>query len=1117
MLLLNANDVVSTERLIDELWGESPPATVAKSVQVYVSRLRKEIGAQRLVTRPPGYVLQVDPLELDVACFERLVAEARRADPRAAADKLRDALAMWRGPPLADLAYEAFAQPEIARLQELRLAAIEERLSADLEVGRHAEVIAELDALVSEHPLRERLRHQQMLALYRSGRQAEALEAYRQARAVLVDELGIEPGLDLRELESAILAQDASLQAAPEPDEPHASSGVGFVGRRRELEQLDGALHDALGGRGRLVLLAGEPGIGKSRLAEELLERARASGAQVLVGRCWEAGGAPAYWPWVQALRAYIRICEPAQLRAQLGPGAADLAQLLPELRELFPDLPPPSAPESEGARFRLFEAATEFLRSVTRVQPLALMLDDVHAADEPSLLLLRFTAREIADQRLLVVCAYRDVDPTLRAPLSGALAELVREPQTAHVALTGLAEADVAEYIAVSTGVEPAPRLVAAIHAETEGNPLFVGEVVRLLDGEGRIADGDAHLGIPPGVRVVIGQRVERLSAQCRDVLAAASVMGREFQLDALMGLSELPRDQLLDVLDEALAERLLTDVPGAHGRLRFGHALIRDTLYDELTSARSLLLHRLAGEALEVIYAGDLEPHLSELAQHFYAAAPGGTTDKAIAYARRAGDRAAAQLAYEEAVRHFELALTLVTETTARCDVLLALGDAHARAGDRAASKQTYDQAAQLAAASDLREHFAHAALGYGGRIIWDVSRDDEHLLTLLEQALDGLPDEDSALRVRVLARLSGGPLRDARFPPERFARLSDEALAMARRVGDPATIAYAVHANISGHLTPDYAPRRLELATELLEVATRSGDAERVLDAHSERSEALFELGRRDEAERELDAMALVALELRQPSQAWLARTHHARLALLDGRLDEAERLVTEAHEMGELVQSWNATVTYLLQLYALRREQGRLGEIEDLVRRSGQDYATYPIFRCVAAQTAVAEGNADEARELLEALTADDFAQLPYDEEWLLSICLLAEVACALADVERARLLYERLLPYEDRVAITCQELSIGAVARYLGLLAAAIGRPDDAERHFEHALELNALIGARPWLAYTQEDYARFLGMRGAVDDAKRADGLLAEAAATYAELGMPSSAERART
>jgi DNA-binding SARP family transcriptional activator/tetratricopeptide (TPR) repeat protein len=1128
LLLLNANVVVSRDRIIDELWGEQPPATAAKLVQVYVSRLRKALEPDRprgdsariLVTRTPGYLIAVEAEQLDLGRFERLRGEAREAlaagNPAGAAQKLREALALWRGPPLSDLAYERFAQKEIGRLEELHLAALEERLDADLALGRHADLIGELESLVAEHLLRERLRGQLMHALYRCGRQAEALEVYQDARRALTDELGIEPGRELRELQEAILRQDPALdhsavdEAAPEP-----SRGV-FVGRRRELAELAGALDDALAGRGRLVLLVGEPGIGKSRLADELMAQVRGRGARVIVGRCWEAGGAPAYWPWVQSLRAYVRETDPEALRAQLGAGGADLAQLLPELHELFSDLPEPPALESEGARFRLFEAASSFLRSAAQARPLVVVLDDLHAADEPSLLLLRFLAREIADSRLLVVCALRDVDPTMRDPLASALAELAREQRTAHIALAGLSEDDVAEYIELSSETRPAPRLVEAVHAETEGNPLFVAETVRLLETEGHIADPDAHLRIPPGVRAVIDQRVGRLSERCRSLLVPASVIGREFGLDALSGLSEVPRDQLLDALDEAMAERILGEVPGSPGRLRFGHALIRDTLYDELSPARRMQLHQDAAEALEAVHSDDVGPHLTELTHHYVAAAPIGVADRAVECARRAGDRAASQLAYEEAARLYEMALTLVEEPTARCDLLLLLGDVRARAGDSRASKPAFSEAAELAEEHGLSERLARAALGYGGRIIWERHQDDEYIIPVMERALAALGKEDSPLRVRLLARLAGGPLRSARFPRQRRFAMGREALDIARRLGDESTLAYALAGSLVAIESPDSTRETLDLSTELLDVALRTGDKERVLEAHEHRHERLFELGDLNQARAELDAMAALADEMRQPAQRWLVAVCRARLALLEGRLQEAENLIEEALQLGEHALSWNAAVAVRIQTYLLRREQGRLEEAREIVRNSAVEYPAFAGWPCAIAQIEAALGLEAESRRVFESLAGDDFADLLFQQDvWLVGISLLAEVATALGDAERASALYAVLLPYADRVAINYPEIAIGSVSRYLGMLGTTTARWEDAQRHFEDALAANERIGARPWLAHTHEDYARMLSARGGPGDGERALELARRARDGYRGLGMETFADEA--
>ena len=324
------------------------------------------------MTRAPGYELRVGRDGFDLHRFERRLATARSAeDPATAAGTLREALGLWRGRPLADLGYEPFCQADIARLEEVRLVALEDRVDADLALGRGPELVAELEALVQEQPLRERLRGQLLVALYRSGRQADALEAYQAARRTLVDELGIEPSPRLRELHQSILEQDAALEpVTPAPAAGAAPTGV-FVGRARELAELRAGVDEAFAGRGRLFLLSGEPGIGKSRLAEELAQIGRARGATVLLGRCWEAGGAPAYWPWIQALRAYVRACDAETLAEQAGAGAADLAQVVPELADRLPGLPPPSTLEPDLVRFRLFDATAEFLRNAAAERPI--------------------------------------------------------------------------------------------------------------------------------------------------------------------------------------------------------------------------------------------------------------------------------------------------------------------------------------------------------------------------------------------------------------------------------------------------------------------------------------------------------------------------------------------------------------------------------------------------------------------------------------------------------------------------------------------------------------------------------------------------------------------------
>ena len=438
ILLLNANELVSTDRIVDELWGDRPPKAAVKTVQVYVSRLRKILGAQAIVTRPPGYVLHVEDQQFDLRRFERLAAEGRRAlssgDVATGRAMLRDALALWRGAPLSDFVYEPFAQAEAARLKELRVATIEDRIEADLRAGQAAELVSELQALSAREPLRERLRGQLMLALYRSGRQADALDVYRDARTTLVEELGLEPGPELKKLERAILTHDPALER-PGMAQTARAPGV-FVGRGTELRTVLEALADAHDGRGGVLLLSGEPGIGKTRLADEVAAHARDQGIYTVRGRCWEEGGAPAYWPWVQLLRACMRSLEPEQLRRCVGSGGPELAELLPELREQLGDIPRPVVRDPETLRFRLFDAVVSFLGELAATErPLLVVLDDLHAADEPSLLLLRFLAGAIGDSRVLVLGAYRDTEPRRDEARTSARRPAARAPDDADPA----------------------------------------------------------------------------------------------------------------------------------------------------------------------------------------------------------------------------------------------------------------------------------------------------------------------------------------------------------------------------------------------------------------------------------------------------------------------------------------------------------------------------------------------------------------------------------------------------------------------------------------------------------------------------------------------------------
>ncbi|MBA3728367.1 MAG: AAA family ATPase, partial [Actinobacteria bacterium] len=863
-----------------------------------------------------------------------------------------------------------------------------------------------------------------------------------------------------------------------------------------------------------------EPGIGKSRLAEELAAEARARGGRVLWGRCWEAGGAPPYWPWVQSLRGLLREGDPEALRTHVGSGAPYLAQMLPDVDELFPDLPAPPGGGPEADRFRLFDATATFLRRAGADKPIMLVLDDLHAADESSLLLLRFVARELTGAHVLIVGTFRDTELLPDSPMAAALAELAREQATRQVSLSGLSEAQVTALIETTAGTSAVRQdLVRAIFAETEGNPLFVEEVVRLLASEGRLEKpGDDigwRLAIPHGVREAIGRRLRRLSDECNRSLGVASVVGREFDLEVLAAVTERTVDDVLDLLDEAVKARLLTEVPTSAGRLRFAHGLIRETLYDSMRVTRRVHLHRRVGETLERLHRDDLEPHLPELAHHFFQSA-GGQMSRAAEYARRAGDRASRLLAFEEAVRLYRMALRALDEQrpvdeAVRCELLLALGDALARAGEADGAKSVFLEAANVAMQRGMPEPLARAALGYGGRFVWEVGRGDPHLRRLLEEALSALGEDESALRARVMARLAAGPLRD---DVNREARddLSRRAVEMGRRGGDPGTLAYVLDGRYAAVWWPENLEERLALSAELVEAAARAGDREREFQGHHYLCLALLESGDTPAVHREVEAKARLGEEIRQPAQRWYLVSVRAALAVFSGRFDEGERLIEEMFELGDRAQGPMARAYEIGQLYALRRLQGRLAEVEPTLESLAGEYPTYLVLRCELAQARIELGRESRAREVLDDLARDDFGVLPRNDEWLFGTCLLAEVVAALGDASRAQILYDLLLPYGPRNAVSAPDAYTGSVSRNLGTLAVALSRPEVGAVHFEDALAMNERMGARPWVALTRYEYGRML--LSSDSDPARASEQLEMALETARQLGMATLEDR---
>ncbi len=516
-------------------------------------------------------------------------------------------------------------------------------------------------------PIPERPGSQPLAVVISTCLAKHSAERYQRADDVrqALEAIAARPGISTSAVRSPGRHVEDRLPRSPLLDPP--ATEVPFVGRTRERETLDELWTHAQGGRRQVCFLAGEPGIGKTRLSLEFA-RARADGrATVLIGRCEEEALVP-YQPFIEALRWYARICPEEDLRAQLAAvgGGGELSPFIPELTRRIPDLPTPAAMNPEGQRYRLFETVSALLAAMSRTHPVLLVVDDLHWADKPTLLLLKHIARAPEPAVMLVIGTYRDSELNRMHPLSEMLADLRREPTVTRLSLRGLDRGEVETLAGTLAESELPPALASQIGHSTEGNPFFVAEMLRHLNETGLLqrnaasAKDDApDLGLPEGVREVIGHRLSRLSEPCNRALSLASVLGREFDLRVLEALGDVAEEPLLDAIDEAKGAHLIDEVAGSAGRYTFHHALIRRTLYDELTTPRRVRLHRRVGEALEQLSAGKQDLPLPDLAHHFVQAASTGVSDKAIDYATRAGDRMAETLAHEEAGRFYDMAL--------------------------------------------------------------------------------------------------------------------------------------------------------------------------------------------------------------------------------------------------------------------------------------------------------------------------------------------------------------------------------------------------------------------------------------------------------------------------
>ena len=1059
-LALSRGWPVSVDAIVDLLWGEHAPPGVTATLQAYVSQLRRVLEPERqrrapatvLVTVAPGYALRVPDDAVDAHRFELAVTSTHRLlqpltarGPASltapelddASTALDEALARWRGTPYAELGDADAAVAERARLEELRMVALEDRAAAGLALGRHATVAAELESLTAAHPLRERLWALRALALTRSGRQADALDVMARLRAVLDEELGLEPSAELRELQTAVLRQDPDLDwvepAAGAPAVPVAAAAVPtpvrplpepvapwpMAGRDQDLSALERALAGAESGMPSYAVLTGEPGIGKTRLAAEIALRARDRGARVLLGRCSQNDGAPPLWPWRSVLE---------------GIGV---------------DLAPDATAEDEGAQFRAWERITGAVRSVAREHTTVVVLDDLHWADPSTLRVLRLlveTADPAAGERLLVLATWR-AHPEPVGVLAD-VAETFARRHAVRLALQGLPAPAVADLLERVSETPVSEELARSLRERTDGNPFFLVEFARLA-GE-RVPLDQLSASMPTAVSEVLSRRLTRLPDDTVRSLRTAAVIGRLFDTETLAAATGIDEDDLLDVVEPAQAAGLVRE--DGIDRFLFSHALVRDTLRAGMSASRLARAHARVAGVLEQL--GGRE---TEVARHWLAAGPSCSSQ-----AWRAAVGAATVVrrlhAYDEAADLLRQALRAMEDDPGatlsdRYDVLLALMDAYRWSADLPDLVATVERAIEVGRQMREPEAVARAAIATSRDGLWRSAppgQVNETVVAALRGSLERLPAQDGELRCLTMLAL-GNELWALTSFEERRA-LCDEALAMARRLGDPALMLSAAQLAFMAMWHADTTEERLGLATEALELSRKLGNERALVVSATLRTVVLCELGRRAEM---LEAMELARTEARR------LRISYAEMILdglelpwqaLAGRFDVCEETAGRIRDVAGRISHDHGEEAQAAAVIAVRLWDGRPLEAVSALEALDEGYEFWPTL----AVFHLRGGETERARELL-AGHRDHLD--PGGQSAPLSWGHAAELALSLGDADLAGRCYDLLVRCAGQSCGAGSNLASGPVDAYLAMAAAATGETGIASRHADAAAAL----------------------------------------------------------